>query len=281
MEATERIVEAYVRYVLGWATIPNIRCAGQNEIDLLAIDPKTLDRYHIEVSISISQGFRKLTAKPYDPGLAKQRVHQASQRRTIGFFAEKKFPTPSVIDRLAEFVFEPGNYTRVIATWGWEDEAAEVAAEHGIELWDFRDIVSRIAGHIRGSREYFADDTLRTLNLFIHAQDEAEKQESSRQPTARPPGISPEPAITDGAASFWVYENWTHRYASVHRGECSHCNHGRGTQTGASRDNGEWHGPYEAALDAWAKARQTRRQTVRGCGHCRPPEGVNAQETGS
>ena len=51
----------------GWLTIPNVRCAGQNEIDLLAIDPVSLARYHIEVSISISQSFRKLTAKPYDP----------------------------------------------------------------------------------------------------------------------------------------------------------------------------------------------------------------------
>ena len=36
METTEKIVEAYVRYVKRWATIPNIRCDGQYEIDLLA-----------------------------------------------------------------------------------------------------------------------------------------------------------------------------------------------------------------------------------------------------
>lgn len=48
METTEKIIEAYVRYVLRWATIPNIRCDGQYEIDLLAIDPITLGRYHIE-----------------------------------------------------------------------------------------------------------------------------------------------------------------------------------------------------------------------------------------
>jgi hypothetical protein len=39
METTEKIVEAYVRYIKGWATIPNIRCEGQHEIDLMAIDP--------------------------------------------------------------------------------------------------------------------------------------------------------------------------------------------------------------------------------------------------
>lgn len=270
METTERIVEAYVRYVRGWATIPNIRCAGQNEIDLIAIDPKSLARYHIEVSISISQGFRKLTAKPYDPELAKQRVHQASQRRTIGFFAEKKFATPSVVERLADYGFEPGNYTRVIATWGWEDAAAEVAAEHGIELWDFRDIVSRIAGKIRGSREYFADDTLRTLNLFIHAEDEAEREGRKAESAPRQPEPAPV-TLPSGEHGFWVYENWTQRYASIHLGTCSYCNHGRGIHAGSSRDNGEWHGPYETAGEAWAKAHRTGRDSIRACGACRPP----------
>jgi hypothetical protein len=54
METTEKIVEAYVRYVKGWATIPNIKCPGQHEIDLLAIDPVKLNRYHIESGVSIS-----------------------------------------------------------------------------------------------------------------------------------------------------------------------------------------------------------------------------------
>ena len=53
METTEKIVESYVRYVRGWATIPNIKCPGQYEIDLLAIDPLNLGRYHIESGVSI------------------------------------------------------------------------------------------------------------------------------------------------------------------------------------------------------------------------------------
>jgi hypothetical protein len=67
METTEKIVEAYVRYVKRWATIPNIRCDGQYEIDLLAIDPVSLGRYHIETGVSVSQVFSKLTAEKFDP----------------------------------------------------------------------------------------------------------------------------------------------------------------------------------------------------------------------
>ena len=60
METTERIVEAYVRYIKHWATIPNIKCKGQREIDLFAIDPITNRRYHIETSVSISGGISPL-----------------------------------------------------------------------------------------------------------------------------------------------------------------------------------------------------------------------------
>ena len=38
METTEKIVESYCRYVKGWFTLPNIKCAGQYEVDLLAVD---------------------------------------------------------------------------------------------------------------------------------------------------------------------------------------------------------------------------------------------------
>jgi hypothetical protein len=67
METTERVVEAYVRYVKRWATIPNIKCMGQKEIDLFAIDPRTCERYHIETSVSISSGFSALNATPFVP----------------------------------------------------------------------------------------------------------------------------------------------------------------------------------------------------------------------
>lgn len=268
METTERIVEAYVRYVKGWATIPNVRCAGQNEIDLIAIDPVSLARYHIEVSISISQGFRKLTAKPFDREKVKERVHQASQRRTLGFFAERKFDAPTVLERLKKFGFGPGKYTRIIVTWGWDEGVAELAGEAGIQLWDFRDIIRDIAANIRGSREYFADDTLRTLNLFIHADDEARRGTmASPQPRAT---TEPTPIAGSTDGHFWVYENWPNDVATVHRASCSHCNDGHGVHAGTSTKNGEWLGPFATADEAFARAQRTGRRDIRRCGICSP-----------
>jgi len=166
METTERIVEAYARYIRKWATIPNIKCGGQFEIDLLAIDPVTLNRYHIESGVSVSGSYSKLTDKPFSSADLKQRVKQAGQRRTLGYFIERKFGEPSILETLKTYGFEEGEYIKVIVSWGWTDEAEQSAKTHGIELWDFRKIVQEIAETFKGERSYFTDDTMRTLHLY-------------------------------------------------------------------------------------------------------------------
>lgn len=171
METTEKIVEAYVRYVKGWATIPNIKCDGQYEIDLLAIDPISGKRYHIESGVSISGGFSKLTGEPYSFDLLKQRTKQASQRRTVGYFRDRKFTAPGIIAKLNKYGCNNNNYERIIVTWGWTDEAKKQADEANIKLWDFRRLMVDIADSASG-REYFTDDTLRTLQLLVKSLQE-------------------------------------------------------------------------------------------------------------
>lgn len=177
METTEKIVEAYVRYIKRWATIPNIRCRGQYEIDLLAIDPSSTKRYHIESSVSISGGFSKLNNKPFSQAALKVRTQQPAQRRTLGYFLERKFSAPEIVDELKQYGFAAGWYKRVIVTWGWTEDAGGEAAAHDVELWDFRTIVREIA-HSSGSRDmYFTDDTIRTLQLYAKAMQEEKKRE--------------------------------------------------------------------------------------------------------
>ncbi len=116
METTEKIVEAYVRCVKDWATIPNIKCKRQFEIDLLAIDPVKLNRYHIESSVSISGAYSKLKAKPFNEISYKDRVQKPKQRRTIGYFLERKFESEPVVETLKKYGFIPGKYSKVIVT---------------------------------------------------------------------------------------------------------------------------------------------------------------------
>ena len=172
METTEKIVEAYVRYIKGWFTIPNIKCNSQMEIDLLAIEMPAqgaINRYHIESGVSISGGFSRLTNKPFSNEDLKERLKTATQRRTLGYFTRRKFAAPGVVEKLKTFGFSPGNYKKVIVSWGWEQDVPDAAAHAGVELWDFRDIMTEIAKKSRSHSTYFTDDTMRTLQLMAMA----------------------------------------------------------------------------------------------------------------
>jgi hypothetical protein len=177
LETTERVVEAYVRYIKGWATIPNVKCPGQLEVDLLAIDPVTQDRYHIESGVSVSVAYGKLTTRPYADSLRKQRVKAAGQRRTMGYFIERKFGHPNVLEKLQEYGFTKNNYEKIIVSWGWTDEAEKVAKRHSITLWDFRKMMQDITRALRTERTYFTDDTMRILHLYSRAEGSQQYQE--------------------------------------------------------------------------------------------------------
>ena len=69
--------------------------------------------------------------------------------------------------------------------------------------------------------------------------------------------------------SFYTYENWVHRYARVHRGECSHCNQGHGSHAAVNSHAGQWHG----AFGSYAEARDAGSNTgfeVTDCRVCAP-----------
>jgi hypothetical protein len=185
METTEKIIECYVRYVLRWATIPNVKCDGQYEIDLIAVDPVNLERYHIESSVSASKGFSRLTAKSFDPNDLKLRVKIPAARRTLGYFRDRKFAAPGIVSRLHEYGFMVGSYKKVIVTWGWTEDAKREADAAGIELWDFREVVSRIATAIEHKTSYFGDDTLRTIGLYVKACKEMTSAAADPVPSFR------------------------------------------------------------------------------------------------
>jgi hypothetical protein len=172
VETTEKIVEAYVRYTKGWLTIANIKCEGQLEIDLLAVDvskPGVIDRYHIESGVSISGSYSALTTKAFSEADLKTRNKMAGQRRTLGYFTEKKFGSPAVIQKLRDYGFEPGNYKKVIVTWEWNRELPVAAKAAGVDLWDFQHILREIQAKTQTGRTYFTDDTMRTLQLMAMA----------------------------------------------------------------------------------------------------------------
>lgn len=166
METTEKVVEAYVRYVRGWATIPNIRCGDQKEIDLFAVDPLSNERYHIETSVSVSS-FSKLNADEFTPGEHKIRTRGAAARRKLGFYIEHKFGPAPIQQKLTALGCDCQNVRRVIVTWDAKDGTIEKAAEAGIEVWFFPELMREIVNKLGKNKSYFGDDTLRTLLLFV------------------------------------------------------------------------------------------------------------------
>jgi hypothetical protein len=111
-----------------------------------------------------------LTSKPFSTNDLKIRVKQAEQRRTLGYFVERKFSSLGVLSALKSYGFKKGKYFKVIVSWGWAEGVQTEAEKNGITLWDFRKIIHEIAHEFKNDRTYFTDDTLRTLHLYAAAE---------------------------------------------------------------------------------------------------------------
>jgi len=137
----------------------NIKCKGGKEIDLLAINPKTLERYHVEARASISPSF---AVREKDTYTSKGRAH----KRGLDYFSKEKFNHPAVVEKIREF-FEDSDYHRILAVWNYEfgfGQFDDVAEDYGIEVLELRSMIRELMkrGATRGSR----DDVLRLMELM-------------------------------------------------------------------------------------------------------------------
>lgn len=69
---------------------------------------------------------------------------------------------------------------------------------------------------------------------------------------------------------YWVYENWIHDYARVHKSTCSYCNDGHGLHGGKRRNSGTWHGPFRDVASANNVAAGLRHKLTTVCAGCCP-----------
>ena len=67
---------------------------------------------------------------------------------------------------------------------------------------------------------------------------------------------------------YYIYVNWTHDYAGVHRADCGVCNFGKGTHTNKTVSNGIWIGPLSNKEEADFVASKLRRKTITKCSRC-------------
>ena len=161
MEASEKLVESYMRFCKKSFTIPNIKCKGNSEIDLLAISSEGL-KYHIEVSISTSTGFAKLRSTDF-----RTLNDRASQRRCITWIIPNKFNKPVIIEKLKEHGFQGNSYQKVIVSNGWNDDVEPIANRKNILLWDIKDLIKEMIDKMSNHTLYLSDDILRLFQVLV------------------------------------------------------------------------------------------------------------------
>ena len=162
MEPEVHIIEKYLQHVKKWLTMTNIGLQKKKEIDLLAINPKTGEKHHIESRVSISS-FGKLRLHET------KRSNGTSFRNGLDYFSREKFDNPVMVNGVRE-IFGDTNYGKILVVWDVEEESVIAVAKEkfGIEIWYMEEIIDEIneaiaLGKIKGSR----DDVLRTVELLL------------------------------------------------------------------------------------------------------------------
>jgi hypothetical protein len=133
----------------------NIKLKGNKEIDLLAIDPIKLERYHIEVRAWTD---RRMKLRHED----------------LGYFQREKFEHPIVKQKIHE-LFGDSDYHKVLVVWNTEDNfkvLPKIAEkEYSIEIWRLKDMIHHFTKRkiTSGSR----DDVLRLMELIALEERES------------------------------------------------------------------------------------------------------------
>ncbi len=157
MEPEVHIVERYMQLVKKCFTMTNVMLEGGKEIDLLAINPVSSEKYHIEVRIA-TKGFR---LRLVDTQTRKGQKH----KRGLDTLNEIKFAHPTVLSAIEE-IFGGIEYRKVLVVWDVEENGVIEKAKsvYGIEIWKMSDLMGKLTGEVK-SKPY-RDDVLRTIQLI-------------------------------------------------------------------------------------------------------------------
>jgi hypothetical protein len=136
----------------------NIMLEGGKEIDLLAVNPISGEKFHIEVRVTIEKAFR---LRLIDTKTKNGRKH----RRGLDTLNEIKFAPPTVVKAIRE-IFGSSEYRKVLVVWDVEDGSVIEQAKslYNIEIWKISDIMSELIREVK--TKAYRDDVLRTVQLI-------------------------------------------------------------------------------------------------------------------
>jgi hypothetical protein len=135
----------------------NLMVTNGKEIDLLAYNPLTSERYHIEVHIITCKGFRIRLNDTQKSDGTKHKIG-------IDTLNSIKFLAPAVVNACTE-IFGCGNYRKVLVVWAVQDtDVIEKAKQlFGIEIWLISDLINELTQQV--GKKGHRDDILRVLQL--------------------------------------------------------------------------------------------------------------------
>jgi hypothetical protein len=158
LEPEVHIVECYMRLVRKCFTMTDVMLEGGKEIDLLAVNPISGEKYHIEVRVAIGKGFR---LRLVDTQTKNGRKH----RRGMDTLNEIKFSHLTVVKAVKE-IFGSSEYRKVLVAWDVEEESVieRAKSQYDIEVWKMSDIMGELIREVK--TKAYRDDILRTLQLI-------------------------------------------------------------------------------------------------------------------
>jgi hypothetical protein len=135
----------------------NVVLSNGKEADLLAFDPHTNERYHVEVHV-ITRGFKiRLIDTKTSRGIA--------HRRGLDTIDALKFSPPSVVNGIKQ-IFGCEDYKKILVIWETENQSVidEAKKRYDIQIWLMPEIMRELSRKIKTSG--YRDDILRTIQLL-------------------------------------------------------------------------------------------------------------------
>jgi len=158
LEPEVHIIDRYMQLVKKCFIMTNVMLGGGKEIDLLAFNPVSGEKFHIEVRIATGRGFR---LRMKDTQTKNGRKH----KRGLDTLNEIKFAHPLVTNKVRQ-IFGSSEYTKVLVVWDVQNnEVIKQARDvYGIEIWRISDVMEEMIKEVE--TKAYRNDVLRTLQLI-------------------------------------------------------------------------------------------------------------------
>ena len=138
----------------------NIICKSGKEIDLLAVNPITGEKYHVESRVATTFKLRDKATYTKDG-----RCHKDG----VDYFDKEKFEHPKVKEKIREF-FGDSEYKKWLVVWDVKNKNVVTKAqlEYDISIYWIHELISNLRQQklTSGSR----DDVLRLIEFFGKAE---------------------------------------------------------------------------------------------------------------